>query len=294
VVDARHCAILSGHDVRVSPASEQYVIRGGQQGYERLTVLARSWRPTTAALFDRVQLGEGMRCLDLGCGSGDVTFEMAQRVGPDGSVTGVDMDEVKLGLARAAAAAQGLANVEFRAMNIYELAEPDSYDLVYSRFVLQHLGRPVDVLRSMWAAVSVGGVIVVTPTSKGLSVTHPTTASPSGSTPTSGFWSTAVAIRLPAESCTDTSVRRAFPSLRWPWSSASIGSARPRRCPTPQWTPPLTRSSEKASRRLRRFRRRSRAWPSSVLTRTAFVAHLASSRSGLAAPRNTPHLGKRY
>ena len=147
--------------MRVSRASEQYVIRGGQQGYERLTVLARSWRPTTAALFDRVQLGEGMRCLDLGCGSGDVTFEMAQRVGPVGSVTGVDMDEVKLGMARSAAAAQGLANVEFRAMNIYELAEPDSYDLVYSRFVLQHLSRPVDVLRSMWAAVSVGGVIVV-------------------------------------------------------------------------------------------------------------------------------------
>jgi ubiquinone/menaquinone biosynthesis C-methylase UbiE len=145
----------------VSPASEQYVIRGGQPGYERLTVLARSWRPTTAALFDRVQLGEGMRCLDLGCGSGDVTFEMAQRVGPDGSVTGVDMDEVKLGLAREAAAAQGLANVEFQQMNIYEWAEPDSYDLVYARFVLQHLSRPVDVLRSMWTGVRAGGVIVV-------------------------------------------------------------------------------------------------------------------------------------
>jgi ubiquinone/menaquinone biosynthesis C-methylase UbiE len=145
----------------VSPASEQYVIRGGQQGYERLTVLARSWRPTTAALFDRVQLGKGTRCLDLGCGSGDVTFEMAQHVGPDGSVTGIDMDEVKLGLAREAAATQGLANVEFRQMNVYEWAEQNSYDLVYARFVLQHLSRPVDVLRAMWAAVRVGGVIVV-------------------------------------------------------------------------------------------------------------------------------------
>ena len=81
------------------PPAEQYVIRGGQLGYERLTVLARSWQPTTSALFDRVQLGPGMRCLDLGCGSGDVTFEMAERVGPDGSVTGIDMDMVKLGLA---------------------------------------------------------------------------------------------------------------------------------------------------------------------------------------------------
>ena len=137
------------------------MIRGGKQGYERLAVLARAWLPTTSALFDRVQLGTGMRCLDLGCGGGDVTFEMAQRVGPHGSVTGIDMDEVKLELAREAAAAQGLANVEFRPMNIYEWAEPDSYDFVYCRFVLQHLSRPVDVLRNMWAAVRVGGVIVV-------------------------------------------------------------------------------------------------------------------------------------
>ncbi len=58
------------------------MIRGGKQGYDRLAVLARNWLPTTSALFDRVQLGAGMRCLDLGCGGGDVTLVMARRVGP--------------------------------------------------------------------------------------------------------------------------------------------------------------------------------------------------------------------
>jgi ubiquinone/menaquinone biosynthesis C-methylase UbiE len=140
---------------------EQYVIRGGKRGYERLQVLARNWLPTTSALFDRAGLGPGMRCLDLGCGGGDVTFELARRVGPAGQVTGVDMDEVKLDLARQAAAAGGFSNVEFRALDIYDWAEPDSYDLVYCRNVLQHLSRPVDVLRAMWAAVRAGGVIVV-------------------------------------------------------------------------------------------------------------------------------------
>jgi ubiquinone/menaquinone biosynthesis C-methylase UbiE len=111
------------------PAADQYVIRGGEKGYERLRVLARAWQPTTSALFDSVQLGPGMRCLDLGCGSGDVTFEMAEHVGPDGSATGIDMDEVKLGLARKVAAAQGRLNVEFRAMNIYEFAEADACDV---------------------------------------------------------------------------------------------------------------------------------------------------------------------
>lgn len=140
---------------------EQYVIRGGKVGYERLQLLARTWAETTSALLDRVAVTPGMSCLDLGCGAGDVTFELARRAGPNGRVVGVDMDEVKLDLARRAADSAGLANVEFRACNIYEWAEPAAYQVVYCRNVLQHLARPVDVLRAMWDAVSDGGAIAV-------------------------------------------------------------------------------------------------------------------------------------
>jgi 2-polyprenyl-3-methyl-5-hydroxy-6-metoxy-1,4-benzoquinol methylase len=102
-----------------------------------------------------------MRCLDLGCGGGEVTFELARLVGAQGHVTGVDMDEVKLSLARATAAERGLTNVEFRAGNVNDWDEPAGFDLVYCRFLLQHLSRPVDLLRRMWAAVTSGGAIVV-------------------------------------------------------------------------------------------------------------------------------------
>ena len=137
------------------------MIRGGRLGYERLQVLARSWAPTTSALFDRIGLRAGTACLDLGCGAGDVTFEMARRTGPGGRVVGVDMDEVKLDLARRAATAQGLSTVEFRSADVYVWAEPETYDLVYCRNLLQHLSRPVDVLRAMWGAVRAGGVLAV-------------------------------------------------------------------------------------------------------------------------------------
>jgi len=140
---------------------ERYVIRGGEWGYRRLQVLARSWQPTTSDLFDRVGVALGMHCLDLGCGGGEVTFELARRVGPDGSVVGIDMDEVKLELARNAAVDRGVSNVEFRAMDVYAWTEPGRYDLVYCRFLLQHLSRPVDVLRAMWQAVAAGGAIAV-------------------------------------------------------------------------------------------------------------------------------------
>ena len=115
------------------------MIRGGREGYERLLVLARERWPDTAALFERVGLSPGMRCIDLGCGGGEVTLEMARLVGPGGSVTGIDMDEVKLDLARQAAARSGLGNVEFRLLNLHDWDEPTAYDTAYCRFVLQHL-----------------------------------------------------------------------------------------------------------------------------------------------------------
>jgi 2-polyprenyl-3-methyl-5-hydroxy-6-metoxy-1,4-benzoquinol methylase len=93
---------------------ERYVIRGGKEGYERLLLLSRDRWPDTAALLERPGLARGMRCVDLGCGGGAVTMEIARLVAPVGSVAGVDMDEIKLGLARQAAAARGLGNVEFR------------------------------------------------------------------------------------------------------------------------------------------------------------------------------------
>jgi SAM-dependent methyltransferase len=90
-----------------------------------------------------------------------VTLELARRVEPDGRVTGVDVDDVELGLVRQSAIAQGMSNIEFLAMNVYDWNEPATYDVVYCRNLLQHLSRPVDVLRTMWDAVRDGGVIVV-------------------------------------------------------------------------------------------------------------------------------------
>ncbi|MGO8951635.1 MAG: class I SAM-dependent methyltransferase, partial [Ktedonobacterales bacterium] len=138
-----------------------YVIRGGSAGYERLQLLARERWPSTRALLTRAGVGTGIRCLDLGCGGGEVTFEFARLVGPDGAVVGIDMDEVKLALAREAASDRGIANVEFRALNVNEWDEPATYDVVFCRFLLQHLSQPVALLRRMWAAVRPGGVIVV-------------------------------------------------------------------------------------------------------------------------------------
>jgi ubiquinone/menaquinone biosynthesis C-methylase UbiE len=140
-------------------AQERYVIRGGHEGFERLKLLHRVRWPDTAVFFERIGLESGMHCADLGCGGGEVTFEIARLVSPGGHVTGFDMDEVKLDLARSSAAEQGLGNVDFRAVDVNEWSEPAAFDLVFCRLLLQHLSRPVDLLERMWAAVRPGGVV---------------------------------------------------------------------------------------------------------------------------------------
>ena len=137
------------------------MIRGGQEGYDRLLVLTRDTWPDTATLFGRAGLSPGMHCVDLGCGGGEITLEIARLVAPGGSVTGVDMDEVKLDLARQEAVRRGLDNVEFRVQNLNDWDEPGVYDAVNCRFVLQHLSRPIDLLRRMWAAVRPGGILTI-------------------------------------------------------------------------------------------------------------------------------------
>jgi ubiquinone/menaquinone biosynthesis C-methylase UbiE len=76
-------------------------------------------------------------------------------------VTGIDMDEVKLGFAREVAVEQGLSNVEFRDGDVTTWSPEEAYDLVYCRFLLEHLDDPRDLLRRMWAAVGSGGWIAV-------------------------------------------------------------------------------------------------------------------------------------
>ena len=138
-----------------------YVIRGGRPGYDRLALLARERWPDTAALLGRAGVSAGMRCVDIGCGGGAVTLEIARLVAPGGTVAGIDMDEVKVGLARQAAAESGVRNVEFRVLDVRDWDEPGRYDLVYSRFLLQHLSDPADLVRRMWAAVRDAGVLIV-------------------------------------------------------------------------------------------------------------------------------------
>jgi SAM-dependent methyltransferase len=153
----------------------RYAIKEGTEGKDRLNVLAAVMRPSTLGLLRQAGIAPARRCLDVGCGGGHVAIDMAKLVGPTGHVTGIDFDETILELARRDAAGEGLDNVEFRAIDAKQLSG-DGFDLAYARFLLSHVGEPLEVVRVMVAALYPRGAIAVEDIDFRGSFTHPRNA----------------------------------------------------------------------------------------------------------------------
>ena len=95
--------------------SDNYLIRGGIEGRERLRSIARVMSPTTLAFLESFPLAPDARCLDVGCGGGDVTLALS-RIVPRGHVTGVDFDGSKILLAQQEAKGLGMSQLSHRRM----------------------------------------------------------------------------------------------------------------------------------------------------------------------------------
>ena len=161
---ARRCApraTLHFHLAVPRTSATSYAIRGGEEGKRRLDLIGKLLAPSTEELLRRAGVGPGQHALDLGCGGGHVTLAVARLVGPSGSVVGVDVDDVKLDLARQDAERLGMPNVGFRRENVLEWREEDTYDVVSARFLLSHLANRQLLLGRMMDALRPGGVCVV-------------------------------------------------------------------------------------------------------------------------------------
>ena len=150
-----------------------YVIRGGESGKARLRVVSEALESSTLSLLALAGVRPGMRCLDVGCGGGEVSVAMARVVGAHGRVVGVDMDAVKIGLARQEAIDAGLTHLEFREVDVSALPRDEMFDVVFARLVLTHVADPQEVLQRMVSVVAPGGVVVVEDMDHSAVFTHP-------------------------------------------------------------------------------------------------------------------------
>ena len=148
-------------DAGVAGAGEHYVLATGEAGERRLHLLDEVYGPSTDRLLAALDVRPGMAVADIGCGVGVVANWLGHRVGPGGSVTGVDLSEEQIALARRDAFAQGLHHVAFIVADAYDTGLPRAaFDLVCCRSLLSHLRQPAAALREMSALLKDGGALV--------------------------------------------------------------------------------------------------------------------------------------
>jgi 2-polyprenyl-3-methyl-5-hydroxy-6-metoxy-1,4-benzoquinol methylase len=145
----------------MSPEAENYILETGAKDVERLQLLEQAYGPQSEALLLRAGLREGLRIVEVGCGSGNMSCWLAEQVGPSGSVVGLDRSAGQVEQACKQAMTRGLRNVQFQVADAYKPGLPESsFDMAYCRLVLMHLTHPIEALRAMRELVRPGGQVL--------------------------------------------------------------------------------------------------------------------------------------
>lgn len=143
------------------PNAEQITYWNEQGGPKWVTLqetLDRQLASFGHVVMDRLAIGSGERVLDVGCGCGETSLELGRRVGPTGTVLGVDISSVMLERARARAERAGLANVQFAAADAQTHAfAPAGFDAIFSRFGVMFFSDPRAAFANLVAALRPGG-----------------------------------------------------------------------------------------------------------------------------------------
>ena len=137
-----------------------YALGHSEHELQRLSRQGEAIGPFTRQLFEEAGIKQGMRVLDVGCGSGDVAFLAANLVGHDGEVVGVDRERKAVDWASARARSRGVKNVKFIEGDPTEMEFDRQFDAIVGRLVLMYYPDPVDAIRKLTRHVRPGGLVV--------------------------------------------------------------------------------------------------------------------------------------
>lgn len=141
---------------------QDYVLGTHDEELNRLGIQHRLWREQAESLWDLAGIRAGMTVLDVGCGPGFATLDLARRVGPTGRVISIDESQRYIDHLRKQAEAQGLRNIETRVCDVQRIDVPAAaIDAAYARWVLCFVPNPEAVLAGVLSALRSGGVFAI-------------------------------------------------------------------------------------------------------------------------------------
>jgi SAM-dependent methyltransferase len=131
-------------------------------GHHESVLRSHRWRTAeNSAAYLLPELKPGLDLLDVGCGPGNITIDLAGTVRP-GRTVGIDAAAEIIDAARATAKEQGATGLEFEVADVYDLPfDEGTFDVVHAHQVVQHLAEPVAALRQMRRVCRAGGVVAV-------------------------------------------------------------------------------------------------------------------------------------
>jgi len=143
---------------------DEYVAREFNRAagrYDDSRVVRSYQRRTQALVVDDLRIERGMCVLDLGCGTGTATLEIASRLEGTGKVVGLDLSEKMLEQAEQKLRELGYTNVEFVLQSTSDLNYDEYFDYVLSTNAFHHFADKQDVLARVYKSLRPGGVFVV-------------------------------------------------------------------------------------------------------------------------------------
>src|SRR5688572_21191558 len=147
--------------VMTTPQQPEYVLGTGADELERLGFQHRLWSDAVHALWKTARVQPGTRVLDVGCGPGYASFDLAQLVGHEGKVLGVDESQGFVAYLNGQAKARGLEQLSAVNGDVQQLdtalgREPP-FDFAFARWVLCYPPRPQDVIAGVARSLRPGG-----------------------------------------------------------------------------------------------------------------------------------------
>jgi SAM-dependent methyltransferase len=139
---------------------KSYALGHGAAELARLDRQAALLAPYTRVILADAGLTAGMRVLDVGAGTGEVSLLAAELVGPSGSVLGVDRSPAAADYATSKAAGRGIGNVSFATADLDDYEPPGRFDAIVGRLVLPYLVDPLATVRRLVESLGPGGVYV--------------------------------------------------------------------------------------------------------------------------------------